>query len=147
MSITFGGKGSGIRLAAGARGARVYVRSAISTLDAMLPEERSWWAGVGLCKGSASDRAWQTLSAGVDILPLHQVSDVLSMLVRAEANVQLADHPHSLPEDCFMLRGDLFLGDLLLREDDYQLAPVGVTHVDIVSDTGALFFVHGMLAH
>lgn len=141
-------QGGTMRLTAGPQGARVYVRSAVVSLEAMQPAERDWWAGVDPATGRLAIQGqapWRTLATGVEVLPLHQVSNVLSMLVRAEANVPLADHEHTLPEDCLMLRGDLFLGDCLLRQEDYQMAPVGVDHVDVYSDTGALFFVHGVL--
>lgn len=141
-------RGGATRLMAGPQGARVYVRSAVVDLAAMQPSERAWWAGVDPARGRlamGAQSGWRPLAAGVEVLPLHQVSNVLSMLVRAEAHAPLADHEHTLPEDCLMLRGDLFLGDCLLRQEDYQLAPVGVDHVDVYSDTGALFFVHGVL--
>lgn len=141
-------RGGLTRLKAGPQGARVYVRTAVASLDAMPPAERDWWAGVDPVQGRVAMRAqahWRALADGVEVLPLHQVSNVLSMLVRAQAHAPLADHEHTLPEDCLMLSGDLFLGDCLLRQEDYQMAPVGVDHVDVYSDTGALFFVHGVL--
>jgi hypothetical protein len=44
-----------------------------------------------------------------------------------------------------VLQGEMFLGDILLRAGDYQLAPAGGTHFGETSDVGVLFFFHGAL--
>jgi hypothetical protein len=44
-----------------------------------------------------------------------------------------------------MLSGDIFLGDILVQEGDYHLAPAGTEHLEIFSDTGALLYVRGAL--
>jgi hypothetical protein len=40
----------------------------------------------------------------------------------------------------------VFLGDILLREGDYQLAPAGISHGEVYSDVGALLFRRGAVA-
>jgi hypothetical protein len=42
-----------------------------------------------------------------------------------------------------MLRGDLFLDDVLLRALDWQLAPAGSEHQSVSTDVGGLLFAHG----
>ena len=70
---------------------------------------------------------------------------VMSMLVRFEAGACVLDHQHAVDEDCLVLRGEMFLGDILLRTGDYQLAPAGGAHFDETSDVGATFYFHGAL--
>ena len=94
---------------------------------------------------SPSEQSWGPALQGVAMLPLCVSEDVVSMLVRMETGARGADHGHSLNEDCMVLRGDMYLGDILLRAGDYQLAPAGGSHAEIASDNGALFYFHGAL--
>jgi hypothetical protein len=61
------------------------------------------------------------------------------------AGASVPDHGHALNEDCLVLEGEMFLGDILLRTGDYQLAPAGGSHFNENSDVGVLFFFHGAL--
>lgn len=125
-------------LVAGSAGARLYVRQL--TAPEELPEiEKDWWYATEPAQSSP----WETLSEGVEIKVLRGVGSVMSTLARIAPGAQVVDHGHMLDEDCLMLQGDLFLGDILLRPDDYQVAPAGCNHVNSMSDTGALFYFHG----
>lgn len=44
------------------------------------------------------------------------------MRVRFAAGASVPDHGHALNEDCLMLQGEMFFGDILLRAGDYQVA-------------------------
>lgn len=115
---------------------------------AWLPaEEARWWHKATQTMGwrSTSEQAWGPALQGVAMLSLCVSEDVVSMLVRMETGARGADHGHSLNEDCMVLSGDMYLGDILLRAGDYQLAPVGGSHFEIASDDGALFYFHGAL--
>mgnify|MGYP001132728637 CR=1 FL=1 len=80
---------------------------------------------------------------GVQVLPLAAKRHVVSMLVRFEPGAGVPDHGHEIDEDCLVLEGEMFLGDILLRPGDYQLAPAGGGHFGETSDAGVLFFFHG----
>ena len=71
---------------------------------------------------------------------------VVSRFFRLEPGTTIAGHYHSLDEECMILNGELFLGDILLQGGDYQLAPAGTEHLDIFSDTGALLYVRGAIS-
>ena len=45
---------------------------------------------------------------------------------------------HPVDEECMMLSGEVFLGDILLQAGDYQHAPAGSEHLEMFSDTGAV---------
>lgn len=125
-------------LVAGSAGARLYVRQL--TAPEELPEiEKNWWYATEPTQVAP----WETLSEGVEIKVLRGVDGVMSTLARVAPGAQVVDHGHILDEECLMLQGDLFLGDILLRPDDYQVAPAGCNHVNSMSDTGALFYFHG----
>jgi quercetin dioxygenase-like cupin family protein len=56
---------------------------------------------------------------------------------------QVEGHSHPLDEECIMLSGEIFLGDILLQAGDHHLAPAGTEHLGLFSDTGALLYVRG----
>lgn len=94
---------------------------------------------------SAAHAGWQPLRTGVRIRPLFKLGEHVSMLARFEPGARVPGHPHASHEECLMVEGELFLGDLLLREGEFQSAPAGSRHGDLVSDTGCLLFFHGMV--
>jgi len=86
---------------------------------------------------------WREISAGAQIKPLWHAGDTASFLLRLAAGTRMTGHPHHFDEECLMLSGEAFFGDVLLREGEYQLAPKGLTHGEAYSDVGALIYVHG----
>jgi hypothetical protein len=127
-------------LRAGDTGAHLYVRQ-LTDLALLPAAEQTWWRS----DQATQTAQWELLSEGVAIKGLRCVGDVVSTLARVAPGGTVLDHGHRLDEDCMMLQGDLFLGDILLRENDYQLAPAGGTHQNSMSDTGALFYFHGAM--
>lgn len=111
--------------------------------------EAQWWWRSGLKTGSARQAAWlapgpwRNSGPGAQYQPLSVQAHVASMLVRLSAGTAIADHQHELGEDCLVLQGEMFLGDILLRAGDYQLAPAGAAHLDGISEHGVLFYFHG----
>ncbi len=127
-------------LRAGSAGARVYVRNLIDP-KALGEPELAWWAG----EDDQFAKHWWPLAPGVDVKNLRGRGSILSMLVRMVPGALLGDHGHPQEEDCLVLDGELFLGDILLRADDYHMAPVETQHVEGYSDVGTLLFVHGAM--
>ena len=126
---------------------QVYVRQLLVD-PATLPEpEAQWWrlkrAPLQLVPAGA--RRWHPNFPGVEVMPLWGNAAVTSMLVRFAAGASVPDHAHAVDEDCLMLEGEMFLGDILLRPGDYQLAPAGGTHFGEMSDVGGTFFFHGAI--
>lgn len=137
---------AGLVLQAGPAGTEVYVRQ--RRAEARLPAlEAHWWE---LARGRArlvqhERRRWSVVSPGVEVLALWGDREVVSMLVRFAPGASVPNHHHALDEDCLVLDGEMFLGDILLRAGDYQLAPAGGGHWGETSDVGVLFFFHGAL--
>lgn len=87
--------------------------------------------------------AWAPLRPGVRIKPLHAEGERISMLVQVDAGASVPAHSHGHGEQCLMVEGDLFLGDVLLCQGDFQFAPQGTCHGELHSDVGCLLFFHG----
>lgn len=87
--------------------------------------------------------AWQPLQEGILFHDLYSDGMMASRFYRLEAGARLEGHLHPLDEECLMLSGEVFLGDILLCNGDYQLAPVGSQHGEIYTDVGAFLFVRG----
>lgn len=124
----------------------LFVRS--NLCGSNLPElEAGWWQSA--CRKplqlAAGRRPWGPAGPGVQIQALCGDRRVVSMLVRFEPGAGVPDHDHAIDEDCLMLSGEMFLGDVLLRALDYQMAPAGLGHFGETSERGGLFYFHGAL--
>lgn len=125
----------------------LYVRQ-LHVVPEQLPElEARWWSFTSQASSWTlpSRKHWVETSVGVKVLALRGDRDVVSMLVRFAPGASVSDHAHALNEDCLVLEGEMFLGDILLRKGDYHLAPAGGSHFGETSDVGAVFFFHGAL--
>lgn len=125
--------------------ATAYVRHLRVPPGELPPLEARWWTQGATGWVTPAGRRWRPTAAGVEVMPLRGDAEVVSMLVRFAAGASVADHHHALNEDCLVLEGEMFLGDILLRAGDYQLAPAGGGHFGECSDVGVLFFFHGAL--
>jgi anti-sigma factor ChrR (cupin superfamily) len=89
------------------------------------------------------DGGWQPIGQGVEVLPLWQGDGLASRYVRLSPGATLPAHDHGMDEECMMIEGDAFFGDLLIQAGDFHLAPAGTRHGEVCSDGGALFFLRG----
>ncbi len=128
-------------------GATLFSRQVVTTQIDSLPNAESAWWGRGRqpeVVGAPQDAsAWQHFAPGIRLRVLRGRGEVMSMLVRFAPGARLPAHRHALGEHCLMLEGDLFLGDTLLRNGEYQWAPAGSEHGELMSDVGCLLFFHG----
>jgi len=90
-----------------------------------------------------NEQRWAPLRQGVNTKVLQDAQDLVSMLVWFEPGATVPAHEHAHDEECLMVDGELFLGDILLLEGEYQLAPKGSSHSDLSSDVGCIVFFHG----
>jgi ChrR Cupin-like domain len=131
----------------GPLGALLYVRELYGDPNHLPAAERAWWPTPGAAPVvvAADVQGWVPFGPGVEIKPLHGSDAAISIFARFAPGASVAAHGHGLDEDCIMLRGDLYLSDTLLREGEYQLAPVGTGHQGLASDGGAVLFFHGAI--
>jgi quercetin dioxygenase-like cupin family protein len=96
---------------------------------------------------AAGGEGWCEVAEGAFVKPLWLHGASASMLLRLEAGARLPAHPLATEEECLMLSGEAFLGDILLRGGEYQRAPAGTDYNETFSDVGALLYVHGDAAY
>jgi len=87
--------------------------------------------------------SWESIAPGVYKKELHSDGIWSSRFFRLEPGATLKGHSHLQHEECMVLSGELFLGDILLRSGEYQLASSGSHHGEIGTDVGAVLFVRG----
>ncbi len=102
-----------------------------SALTTILPEEGEW----------------QRFSPRVSIKVLRRDDDenTQSYLLRLEPGAVLLPHVHGRDEECMILEGEVRIGDLVVRQGSYHLAPAEVPHEPISSESGALLFLRGAI--
>ena len=95
----------------------------------------------------ANEGEWLEPLPGAKIKILHQEgsSDLLTYLARLAPGFEMQGHPHPYPEECLMLEGDLWLGELKLQAGDYHFAEQGLYHGRLRTETGALVLLKGAL--
>jgi anti-sigma factor ChrR (cupin superfamily) len=86
---------------------------------------------------------WREVAPGAFIKPLWHPGASASMLLRMEPGARMPAHEHAVAEECMMLSGEAFFGDILLRAGEYQMAPLTSQHGEAYTDVGALLYVHG----
>ncbi|MEW6039513.1 MAG: cupin domain-containing protein [Pseudomonadota bacterium] len=86
---------------------------------------------------------WVEVGEGVMKKDLCADGTLASRFYRLEPGARVPAHSHLQDEECMMLEGEVFLGDILLCAGEYQLAPVGSRHGEVYSDVGATLFVRG----
>jgi len=129
------------------QGALLFLRELHGSREALPAAEARWWpvAGAEAIIVPASEVGWLPFSPGVQVKPLVGNDEAISMLAHFQPGARVAGHGHVLPEECVMVQGDLYLGDLLLREGEYQLAPTGSRHDSVMSDHGSVLYFHGAI--
>lgn len=86
---------------------------------------------------------WHEVAKGVSRKKLCANDNRVSYFYRMEPESEVPEHSHPQDEECMVLQGELFFGDILLKAMDYQLAPTGSMHGKIYTDVGSILFVRG----
>jgi hypothetical protein len=99
----------------------------------------------GLTTIQPNEGEWAPFSPKVTIKILHRDFDTQSYLLRLEPGAVVLPHVHGQDEECIVLEGEVRIGDLVVRQGAYHLAPRGVSARAIRSETGALLFLRGAI--
>ncbi|MGC9947614.1 MAG: cupin domain-containing protein [Bryobacteraceae bacterium] len=91
----------------------------------------------------AAEGDWRTLLPGITAKRLYEESTAgnLALLVRMEPGAKYPPHSHAAVEHCYVLRGDLHFGDLVLHPGDYQCAMASTEHRDSHTVEGCLLLI------
>ena len=102
-------------------------------------------ASQGLTTIQADEGMWESFSPKVRIKVLHRDVDTQSYLLKLEPGAVVLPHVHGQDEECMVLEGEVRIGNLVVKAGAYHLAPRGVPHEPISSETGALLFLRGSI--
>ena len=91
----------------------------------------------------AGDGRWLQLAPGIRMKPLNRERGMLSYLLELAPGESLPAHDHGEDEECMVLRGDIWLGDVHAFAGDYHLARKGVPHGRLHTEGGCLLFLRG----
>lgn len=92
----------------------------------------------------SNEMEWLPYAPGVQVKLLYvdPATGAQTVLVKMEPNVPFPEHPHPAIEDLFLIEGDAYVGDVLMRAGDYCRAPAETEHNDVRSGpSGALSLV------
>jgi quercetin dioxygenase-like cupin family protein len=64
-----------------------------------------------------------------------------SYMIRLEPGAWAPAHEHPADEECLVLEGSLWQGDVFLKAGDFHVARPGMKHGELRTDTGALVFI------
>lgn len=69
----------------------------------------------------SNDMEWLPYAPGVQVKLLYvdPATGAQTVLVKMEPNVPFPEHPHPAIEDLFLIEGDAYVGDVLMRAGDY----------------------------
>lgn len=92
----------------------------------------------------ANEGQWlETGVEGVSVrrLFVDRAANRMTCMFRMEPGSSYPSHVHDGGEECYVLDGDLHVGDIVMHAGDYQRAPAGSEHGIQSTDTGCLLLV------
>src|SRR5690606_22695315 len=96
----------------------------------------------GLFTLRAEEGEWVSVAPTLEIKLLRQDLHSRSYLLRTHPGARMPPHQHvDVEEECYVLEGEARIGDLRLTQGDFHLAPRGVPHDWLCSDSGALLLL------
>ena len=99
----------------------------------------------GLTTIQSGEGEWEPFSPKVMIKVLRRDVHTQSYLLKLEPGAVVLPHVHGEDEECMVLEGEVRIGDLVAKAGAYHLAPRGVPHEPITTETGALLFLRGAI--
>lgn len=95
-----------------------------------------------------ADSAWGDSGVpGIDVkvLAIDRTRGLVTMLLRGKAGAVYPSHSHTAPEECYVLRGTISVGDLVLRAGDFHHADPDSDHDEIlVNEPAEVLLVAGI---
>ncbi len=103
-------------------------------------------AGMTTIRDAAGD--WQEILPGVEkkVLFIDREAAMESYLLRMAPGSSMPAHDHAKTEECMMISGEVWIGDLRLVAGDYHVAASGTPHEAITSPRGATAFIRSAYA-
>ena len=91
----------------------------------------------------AEQARWHPVTDRIDIKILHRDPERNEQiaLLRCKPGAFLPSHPHSMDEECYVLEGEIRIGQHVIRQGDLHIASAGCQHSDLISEQGALLLL------
>jgi hypothetical protein len=86
---------------------------------------------------------WENFAPGIRRRLLWQAGNACAYVARAQVGAAVPAHGHRNDEECLMIEGELFTGDILIREHEFQLAPAGFEHGLVQAATACVVYLRG----
>jgi anti-sigma factor ChrR (cupin superfamily) len=87
------------------------------------------------------DNGWVELLPKAHAKLLFTDGEAESYMIRLEPGAWAPAHEHPADEECLVLEGSLWQGDVFLEAGDFHVARPGMKHGELRTDTGALVFI------
>jgi hypothetical protein len=91
----------------------------------------------------ARQAQWENFAPGIQRRLLWEAGEAASYIVRARVGAAVPAHSHHLDEECLMIEGEIFVGDILLREREFQLAPARLHHGLVQAASDCVVYLRG----
>jgi anti-sigma factor ChrR (cupin superfamily) len=98
----------------------------------------------GISTSRAGDEGFErTGIEGIEVKPLHvdAMQRRVTMLIKMAPGTSYPAHRHATSEECFVVSGDIRVGDRVLHAGDYQVAPEGTLHGVQSTEKGCVLFI------
>ncbi len=91
----------------------------------------------------AQEGHWQSVMPLVDmkVLRVDHETKNQTVLYRLHPGAEFPVHTHTQEEECYVLEGEIHLGDYYVRAGDMHIAAPGSKHRKVKSSTGALLLI------
>ena len=89
----------------------------------------------------AEEGKWHEVHPGVKLKLLYRDRATQTFLLDIAPSTVVPSHDHPSDEECFVMRGEAFVGPVHLRAGDYHFAHEGSRHTGLRSETGALLLI------
>ncbi len=86
---------------------------------------------------------WKAFGKGITIKVLNEDAGIMSCLVRMAPGSSLPPHRHPVDEECVVLEGSVFIGDLTVRAGGFHLGRKDVLHARLGTVEVALIYLRG----
>lgn len=100
--------------------------------------------GADLFFKAGSDGDWEPTGVdGIEVRSLFvdRANDRMTALFRMEPGASYVPHRHAGHEECFVVQGDLRVGDIVMHAGDYQRASEGSIHGEQSTEGGCVLLI------
>ena len=95
-------------------------------------------------KVAAAEGAWEPIDIlGIRVKRLYvdPAKDTVSLLIQMAPGTSYPSHRHAGPEHCYVISGDLQVGDISLKTGDYQVANTSSVHTVTTTQNGCTILI------